>query len=43
MVKQKRTTSIIQVSFGGTKGGSDALYRVPQLSRNKREKIKDIG
>jgi hypothetical protein len=27
-------------SPGGTKGGSDALYRVPQLSRNKKKKLK---
>ena len=27
-------------SPAGNKGGSDALYRVPQLSRNKKKKLK---
>ena len=39
--KKKKTKPPLKFkSPAGNKGGSDALYRVPQLSKNKKKKIK---
>ena len=38
--KKKKTPPLKFKSPAGNKGGSDALYRVPQLSRNKKKKLK---
>ena len=38
--KKKTKPPLKFKSPAGNKGGSDALYRVPQLSRNKKKKLK---
>ena len=38
--KKKTKPPLEFKSPSGRKGGSDALYRVPQLSRNKKKKLK---
>ena len=37
---KKKTPPLKFKSPSGKEGGSDALYRVPQLSRNKKKKLK---